>query len=199
MDVPRHSRTTTQGADSSTSGELSELEFAIINLSYGFARWVEACMEAAGTRGLGATDILVLHAVNHRARGRRLTEICMVLNIDDTHLVSYSLKKLAAAGLALVRRIGRESHYESTALGDEICLSYRRVREEFLVTSVRWLTDGRPLSMLPETTLLLRTLTALYDQAGRSATAAASGPISPPVRTKRLAVRGDTQPDCKKR
>jgi predicted MarR family transcription regulator len=168
-----------------TSLELSELEFAIINLSFGFARWVGTCMAASGTRGLGATDILVLHAVNHRARGRRLTEICMVLNIDDTHLVAYSLKKLVAAGLAWAKRIGRESHYESTASGDEICLSYRRVREEFLVTSVRWLTDGRPLSMLPETTLLLRTMTALYDQAGRSATAAASGPPVPPVRTKR--------------
>ena len=185
MDVASHPRTTSQGATSSTSAEMSELEFAIINLSYGFARWVEACMAASGTRGLGATDILVLHAINHRARGRRLAEICMVLNIDDTYLVSYSLKKLAAAGLASARRIGRESHYESTPRGDEICQSYRRVREEFLVTSVRWLTDGRPPSMLPETTLLLRTLTALYDQAGRSATAAASGPVSPPVRTKR--------------
>lgn len=167
------------------SGELSELEFAIINLSYGFARWVETCMAASGTRGLSATDILVLHAVNHRARGRRLAEICMVLNIDDTHLVAYALKKLVAAGLAVVRRIGRESHYESTPKGDEVCLAYRSIREEFLVTSVRWLTDGRPLSMLPETTLLLRTLTALYDQAGRSATASTSGPLPPPVRTKR--------------
>lgn len=169
----------------SFSSELSELEFAIINLSYGFSRWVETCMAASGTRGLSRTDILVLHAVNHRARGRRLAEICMVLNIDDTHLVAYSLKKLVAAGLAAVRRIGRESHYESTEAGDAACLDYRRVREQFLVTSVRWLTDGRQPSMLPETTLLLRTLTALYDQAGRSATAANSGPQPPPVRTKR--------------
>lgn len=173
------------GGGPNISGELSELEFAIINLSYGFARWVETCMAASGTRGLSATDILVLHAVNHRARGRRLAEICMVLNIDDTHLVAYALKKLVAAGLAVVRRIGRESHYESTLKGDEVCLAYRSIREEFLVTSVRWLTDGRPLSMLPETTLLLRTLTALYDQAGRSATASTSGPLPPPVRTKR--------------
>ena len=183
MDVPAGRPDSPQGQN--VSLELSELEFAIINLSFGFARWVEACMAASGTRGLGTTDILVLHAVNHRARGRRLTEICMVLNIDDTHLVAYSLKKLVAAGLAAVRRIGRESHYESTKAGDEVCLAYRGVREEFLVTSVRWLTDGRPLSMLPETTLLLRTMTALYDQAGRSATAATSAPIAPPVRTKR--------------
>jgi predicted MarR family transcription regulator len=185
MDIASGRQDISPGSGQNVSSELSELEFAIINLSYGFARWVESCMAASGTRGLGATDILVLHAVNHRARGRRLAEICMVLNIDDTHLVAYSLKKLVAAGLAAVRRIGRESHYESTPKGDGICLAYRGIREEFLVTSVRWLTDGRPLSMLPETTLLLRTLTALYDQAGRSATAATSGPLPPPVRTKR--------------
>jgi len=32
-------------------------------------------------RGLNALDILVMHTVNHRARGKRLSEICMVLNI----------------------------------------------------------------------------------------------------------------------
>ena len=36
----------------------------------------------------------------------------MVLNIDDTHLVAYSLKKLVAARLIVVKRQGRESHYE---------------------------------------------------------------------------------------
>jgi predicted MarR family transcription regulator len=164
--------------------ELSDFEFALINLSYGFHRWVETCMAASGSRGLSATDILVLHAVNHRAKGRRLAEISMVLNIDDTHLVAYSLKKLVAAGLASVKRHGRESHYEATPKGDEICLDYRRVRDQFLVANVKWLIDGRPSTTLSDSTLFLRTLTAIYDQSGRSATAA-SGPPPPPLRTKR--------------
>ena len=163
---------------------LSDLEFALINLSYGFHRWVENCMAASGIRGLSATDILVLHAVNHRARGRRLAEICMVLNIDDTHLVSYSLKKLVAAGFACVKRQGRESLYESTPTGDAACIGYRKVREEFLVTNVQWFSHGRPSTEISDMTLFLRTLTAMYDQSGRSATAAAAPP-SPPVRTKR--------------
>ena len=67
---------------SGASQDLSSFEFALITLMFGFQSWVQDCMDAAGFRGLSPMDILVLHAVNHRARGRRLTEICMVLNID---------------------------------------------------------------------------------------------------------------------
>ena len=166
------------------SQDLSEFEYALIILSHGFQRWVEHCMEAADTRGLNALDILVLHAVNHRARGRRLTEICMVLNVDDTHLVAYALKKLAAAGLVLVKPRGRERHYETSGAGESACLAYRVVRESFLVPSLSWIA-GRH-DTVRDMAGFLRTLTALYDQAGRFATAASAGaPRTPPVHTKR--------------
>ncbi|WP_067215743.1 winged helix DNA-binding protein [Stappia indica] len=164
---------------------LSDLEFAIVNLSFGFHKWVEICMSASGTRGLSPMDILVLHGINLRARGRRLAEICMVLNIDDAHLVSYSLKKLLAADLARVHRRGRESHYETTELGDQTCDEYRRVRDEFLVPNIQWFLEGRSSTEMQQVTLFLKTMTAMYDQSGRSATAAAPSVLPPPVRTKR--------------
>jgi predicted MarR family transcription regulator len=170
-------------APSPASRELSDFEFTLIILTHGFSRWVVNCMEAANLRGLGALDILVLHTVNHRARDRRLSEVCMVLNIDDTHLVAYALKKLVAAGLVAITRRGRERHYQTTAAGDAACLGYRQVREQFLVQSLAWLSDGR--AVLPNMTAFLRTMTALYDQAGRFATAASlERPATPPVRTK---------------
>lgn len=166
------------------SQDLSEFEYSLIILSHGFQRWVEHCMEAADTRGLNALDILVMHAVNHRARGRRLTEICMVLNVDDTHLVAYALKKLAAAGLVRVTPKGRERHFETTPAGESACLAYRVVRENFLVPSLSWVT-GRH-DTVREMAAFLRTMTALYEQAGRFATAASAGkPRTPPVHTKR--------------
>jgi len=167
-----------------SSQDLSEFEYALIILSYGFQRWVEHCMEAANVRGLNAMDILVLHAVNHRARGRRLAEVCMVLNIDDTHLVAYALKKLAAADLVLVTPKGRERHFETTASGETACMAYRVVRENFLVPSLSWIA-GRH-DTVRDTAGFLRTMTALYDQAGRFATAeTAERPKAPPVHTKR--------------
>jgi len=166
------------------SHELSEFEFSLIIVAFGFMRWVENCMEAARFRGLNSLDVLVLHTVNHRARGRRLAEVCMVLNIDDTHLVSYSLKKLVAAGLVEVLPTGRERHFETTPLGDEACIAYRKVREQFLVPSLSWLSGER--NMLRDTGAFMRTMTAIYDQAGRFATAESSAaPKAPPLHTKR--------------
>lgn len=163
---------------------LSDYEFAQITFYFGFHRWVEKCMEATGLRGLTALDVLVLHAVNRRARHRRLAEISMVLNVDDSHLVAYSLKKLVSADLVRVIKDGRESRYESTDAGDEACASYLAVRRDFLVTGLSNIADAE--IKIGHMAQLLPILTALYDQATRFVTASTSViPKKPPVRTKR--------------
>lgn len=168
----------------SLSHKLSEFEFAMLTLMFGFQSWTENCMDAADVRGLHSMDILVLHSVNHRARGRRQAEICMVLNIEDTHLVAYALKKLVAAGLVVSIHEGRERYYETTAAGDAACLAYRKVREDFLIPNLSWIAGGE--NAINDTAGFLRTMSALYAQAGRFATAATAGrPKSPPMHTKK--------------
>ena len=68
--------------------ELSELEFGLIIASHAFGRWMIRCMSAAGVKDMTETEILVLHHVNHRGREKKLADICFVLNIEDTHVVS---------------------------------------------------------------------------------------------------------------
>ena len=58
---------------------------------------------------LTITDVLVLHHICHRARNKKVGDICFVLNVEDTHVVGYSLKKLLAAGLAQGERSARKS------------------------------------------------------------------------------------------
>lgn len=170
--------------DISLSKTMSEFEFAHFTFAFGFLRWVEKCMEATGLRGLTAVDILVLHAVNLRARGRRLSEISMVLNIDDSYLVAYSLKKLVSAELVKAVKDGRESRYETTALGDDACRAYRAIRSDFLVRGVK--TVANASAEIGNMAVLLGTLTGIYDQATRLATAhSVVLPKLPPVRTKR--------------
>src|SRR5665647_1557623 len=82
------------------SSEVSEFEFGLIVATNAFSRWVVRCMAAAGCPDLTSTDVRLLHHVNHRARNKKLADICFVLNYEDTHVVAYSLKKLVAAGLA---------------------------------------------------------------------------------------------------
>ncbi|MFN3259715.1 MAG: winged helix DNA-binding protein [Pikeienuella sp.] len=147
--------------------ELSELEFGLIMCSNAFNRWAARCMAAAGEIGLSPLEVLCLHAVNHRGRAKRLADICLVMNIEDTHLVSYALKKLEGRGLVKSGRAGKEKTVAITPAGEEACLAYRAIREAALVRAVKEMgVDGPQVSRLAA---LLRALSGQYDQAARAA------------------------------
>lgn len=152
------------------SARLSELEFAVIVLGNGFSKWVVHCAEAAGARGLGALDVLVLHAVNQRARDKRLSDICLVLNVEDTHTVAYSLKKLEEQGYVAHRQDGRDRIYAASADGDAFCQRYLAVRERALVESMK--ADEIDFSRLDETARAIGRMTRYYSHASRLATVA---------------------------
>ncbi|HET7526251.1 MAG TPA: winged helix DNA-binding protein [Burkholderiaceae bacterium] len=149
------------------SRELSELEFGLIVAWNAFSRWAVRCMAAAGCPDLTITDVLLLHHVQHRARNKKLADICFVLNYEDTHVVAYSLKKLVAAGLVKAEKQGKEVFYSPTPQGETFVQNYRAVREECLVKNL----DTELNADIGELARLLRTMSGLYDQAARSASA----------------------------
>ena len=125
------------------------------------------CMTAAGVPGLGAIDVQILHAVNHRDRGKTLGDLCMMFNIEDTHVVAYALKKLEGMGLVTTGRRGKEKTVRVTEEGAAACARYREIRESLLMASVTTLKfDETGLSEMAAT---LRALSGQYDQAARSA------------------------------
>ena len=148
---------------------LSELEFGLIVASNAFSRWMVRCMAAAGANDLAPLDILVIHNVNHRGREKRASDICLVLNVEEAHTVTYSLKKLSRAGFVEGTRRGKEMYYSTTEKGRELCEAYRRVREQCLVKSFN-LMFNIASGEVRESATLLRTLSGLYDQAARTAT-----------------------------
>lgn len=147
--------------------ELSEFEFGLIIAEHAFNRWIVRCMAAAGAKGMTPMEVLVIHHVVHRARPKKLADICFVLNVEDTHIVNYALKKLVSMGLVTSGRVGKEAVYEATAEGIALCERYRSVREQCLTDGVeRERVSGESLS---ETASFLRALSGLYDQASRAA------------------------------
>ncbi|KAG1446230.1 hypothetical protein G6F57_017373 [Rhizopus arrhizus] len=92
----------------SSAPELSEVEFGLIIASHAFNRWMVRCMACAGLPELTSLDILVLNHVFHRGRGKKLADICFTLNVEDTHLVNYSLKKLERLGVVQSAKTGKE-------------------------------------------------------------------------------------------
>ena len=146
--------------------ELSEFEFGLIVAWNAFSRWAVRCMAAAGCPDLTITDVLLVHHLCHRARNKKLADICFVLNYEDTHVVAYSLKKLVAAGLALAEKQGKEVFYSPTTQGETFVQQYREVREDCLVKSL----DTERNADIGELARMLRTMSGMYDQAARAAT-----------------------------
>ena len=146
---------------------LSEVEFALTVLSNAFQRWMVRCMSASGVPGLAAIDVLVLHAANHRDREKTLADICMMYNVEDTHVVAYALKKLEGLKLISTGRRGKEKTVKVTKAGAEACRRYREVREGLLSSSVKGLAfDEEDMSHVAA---LMRALSGQYDQAARAA------------------------------
>ena len=146
--------------------ELSEFEFGLIVAWNAFSRWAVRCMAAAGCPDLTITDVLLVHHLCHRARNKKIADICFVLNYEDTHVIAYSLKKLVAAGLALAEKQGKEVFYSPSAQAEAFVQQYRAVREDCLIKSL----DTELNADIGELARLLRTMSGMYDQAARAAT-----------------------------
>ena len=152
---------------SEQSAELSEFEFGLIVAGNAFERWIVHCMTAAGLKDLTPLDVLVLHHVTHRARDKRLADICFIMNIEDTHLVNYALKKLVVLGVVQSNKSGTDVTYASTDLGREHVARYRAVREQCLIGALK--ADDALNRDIGELARLLRVLSGVYDQAARAA------------------------------
>lgn len=146
---------------------LSEFEFGLILASHAFHRWMVRCVAAAGVPDLSPLDVLILHTVNHRGRPKRLADICLVLSVEETHLVSYGVKKLEAAGLVASGRAGKEKTIVITETGRAVCLRYREIRQALLLQPVG--ATGVDKERLSELAAMLRALSGHYDQAARAA------------------------------
>ncbi|MEN0040182.1 MAG: winged helix DNA-binding protein [Pseudomonadota bacterium] len=146
---------------------LSEMEFALTVAQNAFARWMVRCMDAAGLTGLTPLEVLVLHSAHHRERAKTLGDLCTVLNIEDTHLVSYAVKKLVKLGLVESGKRGKEKTVAATKAGREACETYKQVREKLLVSSI--VEMGLNEEEVSRVAGLLRAISGQYDQAARGA------------------------------
>lgn len=145
---------------------LSELEFSLTLAATSYQRWIARCAAAAGVQ-LSPLEVLILHTVRHRDRAKRLNDITLVLDIEDTHLATYAIRKLEKAGLIETRRDGKEKLVDATEAGRRFCDAYRAVRERVLAAPLA--ADGPGERALSEAADLLRRISGQYNQAARAA------------------------------
>lgn len=149
------------------SREMSEFEYGLIVANNAFSRWISLCMGAAGLPDLTPLEVLLIHHVHHRARDKRLADICFILNIEDVHLVNYALKKLQNLGVVASVKKGKEVTYHTTEAGGEFINRYRDIRENCLITALK--ADANLNKDIAQLARLLRLLSGVYDQASRAA------------------------------
>jgi len=153
-------------ADSSFP-ELSEFEFGLTLSNHAFHRWMVRAMALAGHPDMSPLEVLVLHSTHNRGRDKTLADLCLVLNIEDTHTVNYAIKKLSAAGLVEVGRRGKEKTVRTTKAGAETCTRYRDIRNRLLLEALDEL--GIEPDQVSRLSRLLRLLAGQYGQAARAA------------------------------
>jgi len=158
-------------SDLASSGlpEISEFEYGLLVVSNSFDRWIERCMAATGGADLGKLDIHVLKEISHRAKEKKVADICFILNVEDTHIVTYSLKKLERRGFITGNRHGKEMLYRTTETGEKAVSEYKRVRQKCLIEGLKVLGTFNK-SEVRQLASLLRAFSGIYDQAARSAT-----------------------------
>ena len=110
---------------SDKAAELSEVEYGLIVAGNAFGVWTvrgtaAAAVDFPEVADLGVVDILSLHSVNHRGRPKRLADICFKLNVEDTHIVNYALKKLVKSGLISSEKLGKPVPCQSVNI---VCLA----------------------------------------------------------------------------
>lgn len=146
---------------------MSEVEYGLILASHAFSRWMVRCMAAAGLPGLSPIEVLILHSIRHRGREKKLADICLVLDIEDTHIATYAIRKLEKAGLLTTGKASKEKTVKITENGAEACARYAQIRERLLVDST---ANARPSEeTLSEVAALLRFMSGAFNQATRSA------------------------------
>ena len=151
------------------SEQLSELELTLTVLWNCVRRWMSQRSNSSVVSGLSDLDVFLLHLLVYRNKQLRGIDLAFALSIDDMHLVSYSLKKLARLGVISSAKIGKEVFYEASSKGREHYFEFLNDRKKFLEPAMRFLSRDFDLESI---TAFLRTLSSVYEQAARSAASA---------------------------
>jgi predicted MarR family transcription regulator len=169
---PRLTEKDIDGLIKSAAPGLSILELSLVVCFNSFQQWVGRCGAAAGAKGFSPFELLVLHMIAYGEGTKRIADVSFALKVEDSHLVSYAIKKLSKLGLVESTKSGKDTFFGCTKTGRDLIGQYGEVRNICLVRTLSRLTG--PDVDLDATVDTLRLLAGLYEQAARQAETALS-------------------------
>lgn len=147
---------------------LTDFEFHLWRVFYGFMRWQEGCEKVANQTDLTGSELSILHIIRMKDRPKTLNELMRLLNRNDNFNINYSLKKLIKNGL--IRKINSDKYnkktfsYEITEEGINNTDTYAALRQNVLMDIFK---KKRDLN-LDKLTNVLSDLIAIYEEADRA-------------------------------
>lgn len=148
---------------------LSEIELALTVLWNSVHRWLSQRNQSTAVDGLSDLDVFLLHLLVYRNKRLRAIDLAFALSIDDMHLVSYALKKLARLKMIAGTKSGKEVFYTPTEAGKIHYFDFLKDRKKYLEPAMNSIAHQYDLETLGP---LLRALSGVYEQAARSAASA---------------------------
>lgn len=153
--------------DKAEPAHISEIDLGLVNAMHAFQRWIVSAMRDCGFCDLTVIDALLLDLLKQRGHEKRLADICFMLNIEDTHVVGYSLRKLINRGVVATRKHGKEVTYAMTPAGEECLEHFQEIHQRHLLDTLEALQLNK--DVLNALARHLRKMSGLYDQAARAA------------------------------
>ena len=146
--------------------QMTQFELGMIVARNSFEQWVIRCSTASGLVGYSPLEMLILHLIDYNTRPKRIADICFALKIEDTHLVSYALKKLVKGKLVESTRQGKDTVFTNTKEATRLVNEYRAVRKSILSRAFDSITKGT--INLEEMADTMRAFASIYEQAART-------------------------------
>ena len=155
-------------AKNEEEAKLTDFEFQLWRVFYGFTRWQEGCEKVANQTDLTGSELSLLHIIRMKDRSKTINELTRLLNRDDNFNVNYSIQKLIKNGL--IRKILSDKNnkkafsYEITEEGIKNTDAYTALRQSILIELLK---KKKELD-LEKFTDMLSELIAIYEEADRT-------------------------------
>jgi predicted MarR family transcription regulator len=149
--------------------KLTDFEFQLWRVFYGFTRWQEGCERVANQTDLTGSELSLLHIIRMKNRPKTISELTRLLNRSGSAFnINYSIQKLIKHGL--IRKLLDENNkkafsYEITEEGIKNTDAYTTLRQTILIELFK--KKKKELN-LEQFTDVLSELIALYEEADRT-------------------------------
>lgn len=152
-----------------TQQKVTEFEISLWRIFHAFLRWQEACEQAANELDLTGNELSILHIIRMQDRAKTVLDIGRFLNRVDYLNINYSVSKLLKMGLISKTKgpNNKTKAYQITASGIKDIDRFVKGRTGILI---ELFSKQRNLN-LAELTEGLKTIKALYDEAGQQVAA----------------------------